>query len=38
MTFSGKSQRTPIEEQEIILEGPERDKPSKFERVCFVLS
>lgn len=36
VTFSGKSQRTPIEEEGINLEGLDRDKPIKFEKVCFL--
>lgn len=36
MTFSGESQKTPNEDEGMNLEGPDRDKAFKFERVCLL--
>ncbi len=33
VTFSGKSQKTPYEDERMNLEGPDREKAIKFERV-----
>lgn len=34
MTFSGRNQKTPDEDEGICFEGPDRDQAIKFERVC----